>query len=77
MMENGKNRSNLVGVLKRSVIGMMSNPNKDVEELREELKDYYGTAMVNGFPLAMLDLQKTWEASDEEIIQMDRKNGMI
>ena len=29
---------------------------KDIEELKSELEDYYGPAMTNGFPMAVLDL---------------------
>lgn len=41
---------------------------KDKEKLKEQLRDYYGTAMVNGFPMAVLDLAK-FEDMDEEELQ--------
>jgi hypothetical protein len=40
---------------------------KDIEELRKELEDYYGTAMVSGMPMAVIDLSRVSEMSDEEI----------
>lgn len=30
----------------------------DVNHLRRDMKDYYGTAMFNGFPMAVMDLSK-------------------
>lgn len=47
-----------------------------IEKLREELKDYYGTAMASGFGMAVLDLAKVDRMSDEEIKDLARKNGM-
>ena len=47
-----------------------------VEKLREELKDYYGTAMASGFGMAVLDLAKVDRMTDEEIMDLARKNGM-
>ena len=37
------------------------------EELREKLKDYYGTAMVSGMPMALIDLARVENMTDEEI----------
>ena len=49
----------------------------DVEDLREQLRDYYGTAMVAGFPAAVIDLAELDRMSDEEIIREARKAGLI
>ena len=49
----------------------------DVDELRERLIDYYGTAMFNGFPMAMFDLEKVKRMSDEEIIEEAYRVGII
>ncbi len=46
----------------------------DIEALREKLKDYYGTAMMSGFPMAVLDLADVDDLSDEEVIEQVRKN---
>ena len=49
----------------------------DVEQLRNLLKDYYGTAMFNGFPMAVIDLGKVERMSDEEVIELAYKVGII
>ena len=48
----------------------------DAEELREKLRDYYGTAMVNGFPMAVADLGNVDSMDDEEVIREAEKNGI-
>ena len=47
----------------------------DVESLREDLKDYYGTAMQYN-PVAMMDLVKVEKASDEEVVNIAINNGI-
>ena len=49
----------------------------DVEQLRALLKDYYGTAMFNGFPMAVIDLGKVDRMSDEEVIELAYEIGII
>ncbi len=51
--------------------------NYNVEELRNLLKDYYGTAMFNGFPMAVIDLGKVDRMSDEEVIELAYEVGII
>lgn len=46
------------------------------EQLREQLKGYYGTAMFSGFPMAMIDLQRVEQASDEEIVRIANSLGL-
>ena len=46
------------------------------DELRKYLLDYYGTAMANGFPQAMVELQKIEQVSDEELFVLARKLGI-
>ena len=48
----------------------------DTEELREKLTDYYGTAMVNGFPMAMADLNGLGSMDDEEIRELAEELGL-
>ena len=48
----------------------------DVDRLRKDLKDYYGTAMFNASPLAMMELSKVERASDREIVEMAQENGV-
>ena len=42
----------------------------DTNKLRKDLIDYYGTAMNNGFPMAVIDLSKAETASEQELIRM-------
>lgn len=46
------------------------------EQLRKDLKDYYGTAMLGGSPTAMMELSKIEKASEQELIQIAQKNRM-
>lgn len=46
----------------------------DIERLRDDLIDYFGTASFYN-KMAMMDLIKVKEASDEELIQIAQKNG--
>ena len=48
----------------------------DIDRLRRDMKDYYGTAMFNASPMAVLDLSRVERASDMEIIEMAQKNGV-
>ena len=52
------------------------NQGIDVEGLRKNLKDYYGTAMFGGFSMAMMDLTRVERASDEEVINMAKEKGI-
>lgn len=40
------------------------------DKVKRDLEDYYGTAMFNGFPMAMMDLEKVKKASDNELYKM-------
>ncbi len=46
-----------------------------MDRIRQDLTDYYGTAMFNGNPAAIIDLAKVERASDAELINIARKNG--
>ena len=48
----------------------------DTEELRDKLTDYYGTAMMNGFPMAMADLNGLDRMDDEEIRELAEELGI-
>lgn len=48
----------------------------DVNRLRRDMKDYYGTAMFNGFPMAIMDLSKVERLSDRELVELAQKNGV-
>ena len=44
--------------------------NIDIEKLRSDLIDYFGTAMASGFGMAVTDLSRVERASDEELINI-------
>ena len=44
--------------------------NIDIEKLRKDLIDYFGTAMASGFGMAVMDLTRVERASDEELINI-------
>ena len=48
----------------------------DIDRLRRDMKDYYGTAMLNVSPIAVMDLSRVERASDMEIVEMAQKNGV-
>lgn len=45
----------------------------DTNQLRKDLMDYYGTAMNNGFPMAVIDLGKAERASEQELIRIAKE----
>ena len=48
----------------------------DVDRLRRDIKDYYGTAMFNATPISVMDLSQIERASDLEIIEIAQRNGI-
>ena len=42
----------------------------DVNRLRRDLMDYFGTAMFSASPLAVLDLSRLERASDVEVVKL-------
>ena len=48
----------------------------DVDRLRRDIKDYYGTAMFNASPISVMDLSQIDRASDLEIIEIAQRNGI-
>ena len=54
--------------------------NESTEELREKLKDYYGTAVASGMPMAVLDLARveTMDTDDlEKEAEKRNKNSVF
>lgn len=47
----------------------------DYDWLRSDLMDYYGTAMVGGFPMAVIELGQVERASESELVQIAQKLG--
>ena len=48
----------------------------DIQRLRNDIKDNYGTAMFNGFPMAVMDLAKIERMSDQEIVDFALKKNI-
>jgi len=48
----------------------------DIERLRYDLIDYYGTAANNGFPMAIIELSKIEMATENEIIRIAQNNNI-
>ncbi|MBR5259821.1 MAG: hypothetical protein IKV48_05055 [Eggerthellaceae bacterium] len=48
----------------------------DDERLRADLRDYYGTAMFNGNPMAMMELEEVERASSDELRRMAPAAGI-
>ena len=48
----------------------------DIDRLRRDMKDYYGTAMFNASPMAVMDLSRIERASDTEIVEEAQKVGV-
>ena len=48
----------------------------DIQKLRNDIKDYYGTAVFNGFPMAMIDVINVDRLSDQEIVDLVLKKKM-
>ena len=42
----------------------------DITEVRNALRDYYGTAMTNGFPMAVMDLAKKFVSSKKNALSL-------
>lgn len=47
----------------------------DIERLKKDLIDYYGTALFSSSPLALMDLSKIERATEEELIQIALNNN--
>ena len=47
----------------------------DYSKLRSDLIDYFGTAMFNASPLAMIELSKVENATPEELIKIALNNN--
>ena len=48
----------------------------NVEKLRDHMLDYCGSAMMSGFPAAVLDVVDVERASGEELCQMAERMGV-
>lgn len=48
----------------------------DYKKLKKDIKDYYGTAMFSGFPMAMMNLSDIEKMTNEELIREAKKIGL-
>lgn len=48
--------------------------NINIEKLRKDLIDYYGTASFNSSQLAIIEMSKIENANNEEIIKIAKEN---
>jgi len=48
----------------------------DIDRLRRDIKDYYGTAMFNASPMAVMELSRIERMSDLEIVEEAQKIGV-
>lgn len=46
------------------------------DDLRKQLKDYYGTAMCSGNPMAVIELSKVETASNAELERLAQQAGI-
>ena len=47
----------------------------DISKLRDDLEDYYGTAMFSGMPMAVVELTQAESASPQELVDMAQRAG--
>ena len=47
----------------------------DVDELRQDMLDEAGTAMMDGFPAAMLDVSDIEDMAPEELLERAEREG--
>lgn len=65
----------LMQVLSNTGKSASSTPTIDTDRLRNDMMDYYGTAMHSGFPMAQADLTHIQGVSDAELIRKAQNNG--
>ena len=55
---------------------LFDSSSPDISSLREELEDYYGSASPI-FPMAMMDVDRVSQMSDEEVLEEARELGIL
>lgn len=48
----------------------------NTNRLRADLKDYYGTAMFGGFPMAVMEMKVIERGDDEDLLELAEKSGI-
>lgn len=49
----------------------------NINKLRDDLINYFGTAMTGPFPMAVIDLNQVYKATDEELITIAINNNFV
>lgn len=49
--------------------------NINIDELRKDLLDYFGTASINASPVAMMNVIEVQKASEEQLVYIAIQNG--
>lgn len=49
---------------------------EEIEDIKEELKDFYGTAMTNGFPMAVVDLGNLDSLDEDDLKELAKSIGI-
>ena len=47
----------------------------DLGRLRDDLEEYYGTAVFSGMPMAVVELSQAETASPQELVDMAQRAG--
>lgn len=47
----------------------------DISRLRDDMEDYYGTAIFCGMPMAVIELTQAQNASPQELVDMAQDAG--
>ena len=47
----------------------------DLDALKRDLENYYGSAMFSGFPMAVVDLAQVESASPQELVELSQRAG--
>ena len=55
---------------------LFDSSSPDISSLREELEDYYGSASPI-FPMAMMEVDRVSQMSDEEVLEEARELGIL
>lgn len=50
---------------------------KDIERLRKEMVDYYGTGAVSGMPAMITEVFDIEDMSDDEIVEKAKQEGFL
>ena len=48
----------------------------DLSRLKDDLENYYGTAMCCGLPMAVVELSQLESASPQQLVELARRAGL-